>query len=79
MPVSKRDDYIAFCEEIDPVITSFKKDDALIKNRIKISTYKFSNEVKITYPPSLDGHACEIIEKSDDHTLIKINGYLIGN
>ncbi|MBX9243086.1 hypothetical protein K6310_28140, partial [Klebsiella pneumoniae] len=24
MPVSKRDDYIAFCEEIDPVITSFK-------------------------------------------------------
>ncbi|HFW6085606.1 TPA: hypothetical protein ACIB2E_004557, partial [Salmonella enterica subsp. enterica serovar Enteritidis] len=55
MSVEKRDDYIMFCEEKDPVISSFKKDDTLIKNRIKNSTFKFSNEVKIIYP-SIDGN-----------------------
>ncbi|ELR1124034.1 nucleoid-associated protein, partial [Salmonella enterica subsp. enterica serovar Corvallis] len=63
MSVEKRDDYIMFCEEKDPVISSFKKDDTLIKNRIKNSTFKFSNEVKIIYP-SIDGNTpCEIIER----------------
>lgn len=80
MPVSKRDEYIEFCEEIDPVITSFKKDDSLIRNKIKLSTFRFSNDVKITYPPSSDEETktCEIIEKTDTHTIMKINGYLIG-
>ncbi|ELC8015254.1 nucleoid-associated protein [Escherichia coli] len=79
MPVEKRDDYIMFCEEKNPQISSFKKDDTLIKNKIKNATFKFSNEVKIIYP-SVDGQSpCEIVEKNENFTTVKINGYLIGS
>ncbi|HDS6402206.1 TPA: nucleoid-associated protein [Morganella morganii subsp. morganii] len=79
MAVDKRDDYISFCEEKDPVISSFKKDDSLIKNKIKSSTFKFSNEVKIIYPSINGDSPCKIIERNDEFTIVKINGYLIGN
>lgn len=56
-----------------------KNDDTLIKNKIKNATFKFSNEVKIIYP-SVDGQSpCEIVEKNENFTTVKINGYLIGS
>ncbi|GAB7202809.1 hypothetical protein OS21_15600 [Dickeya oryzae] len=62
----------------NPVISSFKKDDALIRNKIKSCTFKFSNEVKIIYPSINGDSPCKIIERTDEFTIVKINGYLIG-
>lgn len=77
IPIEKRDDYVSYCQDKNPIISSFKKDNALIKNRIKSSTLKFSNEVKIIYP-AVDGDSpYKIIERNDDFTVIKINGRLI--
>ncbi|MGE4838601.1 nucleoid-associated protein [Yersinia enterocolitica] len=79
IPVAKRDDYISFCEEKNPIISAFKKDDTLIRSKIKSSTFKFSNEVKIIYPSVNGDSPCKIIENNDEFTIVKINGYLIGN
>ncbi|HHX0702400.1 MULTISPECIES: nucleoid-associated protein [Enterobacterales] len=77
IPIEKRDDYVSYCQDKNTTISSFKKDNALIKNRIKSSTLKFSNEVKIIYP-AVDGDSpYKIIERNDDFTVIKINGRLI--
>ncbi len=71
-----RDDYASYMENKDFPLIAVPKDIAIIKGKLRERKMRFSSKVKLIAPADTFNELVKIVDVSDEHTTLRIQGNL---